>query len=278
MNNYTIIIILNIVLLLSCNNEHKEKHIDKTLKVENVSKQYGVFDWKRTKLLKQNFIIKLKQGDKADELLISFLSDYDEIINENNNILFGLENYDSLNTIGNEPNGIIYDNAIEFKKQAENSGFSISSSEGMIYLVESTKYLKADILPLLDSISGEFIKLYCKEIDNYCCDDAAILISKSELVNRTYFWGELSEKTKDLKYYSFAINEFNSYCSLVFIGTDNTPSFDMESGKYNRDLLMLMDSIITTAPYSKAATRFVEYKKLLISENYKRTAKVNEFL
>ena len=278
MNNYTIIIILSIVFLISCNNEQNEKQIDKTLLVESTNKQDMVFDWGRTKLLKQNLILELQSSEKADGLLISFLSDYDEVINENNNILFGLESYDSLNTIMNESNGVIYNNALEFKKQADSSGFSISSSEGMIYLAESTKYLKLDILPLLDSISSEFLKLYCNEIDNNCCDDAAIIISKEELVNRMYIWGEFSEKTKGLKYYSFAINKFNHYRSLVFVGTDNSPSFDIESGKYDKELLRLISNIINLYPDSKTANELKKYKDLLGSHNYKRTSKVDSFI
>ncbi|OYT11512.1 MAG: hypothetical protein B6I18_03910 [Bacteroidetes bacterium 4572_112] len=86
------------------------------------------------------------------------------------------------------------------------------------------------------------------------------------------------EKTKDLKYYSFAINKFNHYRSLVFVGTDNSPSFDIESGKYDKELLRLISNIINLYPDSKTANELKKYKDLLGSHNYKRTSKVDSFI
>lgn len=116
------------------------------------------------------------------------------------------------------------------------------------------------------------------EIDSICCDDAAIIISDKKIVERAFLWGNLLEKTDDLEYKILVKTKFYSYLSLIYVGLDNTPSFDFTSGKFNKKLFDSMIEIIKEYPDSKAAKEFKAYTALLNLENYKLTDKVDEYL
>ena len=88
-------------------------------------------------------------------------------------------------------------------------GLSISQK---IQVLLNQKYLVLYLRPL----SKEFIDLYCNEIDTVCCDDASIIISTKSLVERILKWGEIVDKSSELKYAKIAESEFkdNLYLSL----------------------------------------------------------------
>ena len=278
------------LIIFSCKNEkvkklefekqetevlENKKYYEQEIKEETQTK---TFDWTKTKLLKEKVLSELKTNNEYDKIIINFLNDYGKIEEEFNDILFDLSSYDSLNTIAYSPNEIVYENALRFKEKVEYNGFSIAQSEGMIFIAKNTNYIKSNIIELLDSVSVDFINLYCKEIDSVCCDDAAIIISDQELIERAFNWGNLIKKVSDLEYNDIVVSEFNSYLSLIFQGQDNTPSFDWETGKFKQTLFDSMTDIIIKFPKSKAAKEFKEFTDLLVSENFENSEKVKEFI
>ena len=237
------------------------------------------FDWSLTKTLKENLISDIENKPKEiDKSLMLFLDEYDKIIREFNEILYSLSSYDSLNTLAYAPNGVIHKNAIEFKELVNKNGFNIAHSEGMIYLTKSPEFIKSKVPEFIDSISMEFINLYCREIEKVCCEDAAIIISDKELVERAFHWGNLLEKVKKMEFKSVAENKLDRYLLLIYWGQENTPSFDWKTKEYNRNIFNLMNEIIENHPNSIAAKEFKIYSELLISENYTKTAKIEEYL
>lgn len=260
----------------------KKSLVEEVVQVESqfeTELQLKTFDWSIPQLLKNQLMLDLDNNpNEVDKSIIRFLDKYGMAVNEFNEILFGLNNYDSLNTLAYAPDDEIYKNAYEFKDLAEENGFSIAMSEGMIYLTQNTDYIKSGLVELLDSISYEFIHLYCLEIEEVCCEDAGIVISDKELVQRTFYWGNLLERTQGLEYNNIVEYEFNSYLSLIYHGQDNTPSFDWQTKEYSRDRFDLMNEVIKTYPDSKAAIEFKVFSELLVSEGFRRTDKIDEFL
>lgn len=272
-----IVITVFVMILFSCRHE---KRIDTVVTgVDSSGKITQTFDWSKLTSLKQKLISELASGNKAtDKLIVDFLTEYTKLEESFNEILSDQPNYDSLNTIAYSTDGKIYQCAIDFEKRVKSNGFSIATSEGMIYLTKNTEFIKSKTLEYLDSVSIEFLNLYCNEIDSICCEDAALMISESSLVNRIYRWGELLEKVTKLKYEETAKSEFYSNLFLLYYGQDNTPSFDWDDGKFNQKYLDKMESIIDKYPNSKAAREFTEFIKLLVAENYQNTDKINEYL
>ena len=262
-------------------NENSEVIQDTTLTVENSSIETNAitFDWSKSQLLKQDLLAELEQNNLPhDRLLVNYLNSYSKLVSEFNDILFDLDNYDSLNTLIYLNKEKIYQCAINFKEKVESSGLSIASSEGMIYLEKNTSFIKSEVLEQLDSVSAEFLNLYCLEIDTVCCTDGGLIISEEELVNRVLNWGNLLDKVSGLKYHKIVNSEFYSNLALLYWGQDNTPAFDRVSGKYNQVSFDLMQNIIKQFPNSIVAKEFNEYSELIVKENFERTDNVNEFL
>src|SRR5690554_4042964 len=289
----TFVVVMLLISLVSCHQSKsspsgaENQRIEKKSLVEEVVQvesqfetelQLKTFDWSIPQLLKNQLMLDLDNNpNEVDKSIIRFLDKYGMAVNEFNEILFGLNNYDSLNTLAYAPDDEIYKNAYEFKDLAEENGFSIAMSEGMIYLTKNTDFIKSSLVEVRDSISVEFVHLYCQEIEEVCCEDAGIIISDKELVNRAFYWGNFLEKAQHLEYRNIAESEFNSYLSLIYNGQENTPSFDWQTKEFSRSIFDLMIEIINTYPDSKAAIEFKEFTELLVSEGFKRTEKIDDY-
>jgi len=236
------------------------------------------FNWSKSKVLKQNFLSALEEGNlPQDKIVIDYLNAYSELANEFNDILFERSNYDSLNTLIYLDKSLIYQCAFDFKTQVETNGFSISFSEGMIYIEQNSTFIKSESTELLDSVSIEFLNNYCLEFDTKCCEDAGIRISDKELVNRVLNWGDLIEKVNETRYLEIAKSNFYNNLSLIYMGLDNTPSFDWKTGKFDMNSYNFMQETVKKFPNSKAAIEFKEFLEMIVSEDFEKTEKVIEF-
>jgi hypothetical protein len=289
------LLIFTIPTLFSCKNVKKgpkniypnENKTSETLvqsKTNNDSskiqvKTFESYNWNKIKNLKLNLISELiNHRQPFDKIINSFLIDYTRIENELNEILDEVNNYDSLNTIIYSDSTKVYKSARDFARMVDQNGFRIAFEEGNIFIGKNTKFLKSQTIDLVDSVSLEFINLYCNEIDSISSMDAGLVIPKKELINRIYNWGRLLDKTSKLEYNHFAESEFNYNLSLLFRGQDNTVVFDWFTKTYNQEFLSLMKETIAKYPSSKAAKEFKVYIDLLASQNYTRTPKISKFL
>jgi hypothetical protein len=213
-----------------------------------------------------------------DEIVVSFLKEYGKLEVEINQILFARPDYETLNSLFNTQDGKTDSIVINLTKEVEEGGFKIAITEGMIYIAQSSGFIKSGTIDLIDSVSNAFLNLYCDEIDTVCCEDAGLAISVETLVGRITKWGEIMEKVKGLRYMEIVESEFYANLQLLYLGLDNTPSFDQETGKFDIELLDWMKEIIKNQPNSKAANEFKEFIKVLETEKYRNTNKIYEFM
>jgi hypothetical protein len=281
MRRLFLLTLVSIFILSSCkNNQIKETKSQITeTGVDTSQSKVITFDWDKPKLLKEKFISDLEKKNRPNDVLVlDFISDYGKLIDEFNKVLTTQPNFDSLNSLAYSTDGKTYPCAFEFKKKVESNGLTVGASEGTIYIDQNTDFLKSKITDLLDSVSVEYLNLYCDEFDSICCEDAMLIISNKKLIDRIYQWGELLPKVSKLKYHDYSESAFNQNLELLYNGLDNSPSFDPESGKFIQDLLDPMKEIINKYPNSKAAKEFKEFIDLLASENYIRTDKVSQYI
>jgi len=242
------------------------------------------FDWGKVIVLKNSTIEELKKKEKTnDKIIMNFLNKYAKLVDEFNEILFNYRSYDSLNNLLYKERQRNEQYNLDLKNEVETNGFRLIFPEGMLEITQNTDFIKSEILSLVDAVSKEFINLYCNEFDNVCCDDAAIIISKEELVNRIYKWGEFSKKVAKLEYKKYVEDEFYSNLYLLFYGVENTPAFhwgtdDYETKKYNSESIDLMNKIIEKNSTSRAAEEFKPFVELLKNENFEETEKVKNYL
>lgn len=259
--------------ILSCNNTKKVSADAQS------SKKILPYDWSKPTLLKEKMLSALKaKQETADKIIVAYLNEYAKLEDEINEILQSQPNIDNLNTLAYSDKSKVSKDALELEKEVKRNGFKISSSEGMIYVAKNSEFIKSQTIDLLDSTSVEFINLYCDELDLPCCDDAAIMISGEILVKRAYQWGELSKKVEGLSYEQIVKDEYKEYLQLLFIGLDNTPSFDWTTNQFNTKLLKQLQNIIKNYPNSKAAKEFIQFIDLLKNANYAKNESVESYL
>ena len=278
MKHYLILICFLFFLL--CNGRNVALEIEQKEEMNFAdSSLFDEFDWDKSVQLKQELLANLKKKTlSADVAIIRFLTELDEIEEKFNEVLFNRKDYEDLNSLIFSDKKDIKPIALQFEQKAKQHGFNIDSGEGYIYLIKSTTFIKSSIIDILDPISVKFINLYCEEIDKPCCEDAGIIISKKQLVDRVFRWGELLEEVENLKYEQIVHDEYYLYLSFLYHGTDNTPAFDWNTKKFDKEAFNSMRNIVNTHPNSKAAIEFVPFLELLQSANMKETKEVSDFL
>jgi len=266
-------IIIMLTTILSCNNTKKESADAQR------SKKVLPYDWSKPILLKEKMLTALKEKQEAaDKIIVDYLNEYAKLENEINEILQNQPNLDTLNTLAYADKSKVSQDALALEKEVNTNGFKISFSEGMIYIIKDAEFIKSQTIDLLDSTSVDFINLYCDELDSSCCDDAAIMISEETLAKRAYQWGELSKKVERLRYEKIAKDEYKEYLQLLFMGIDNTPSFDLTTNRYNPKLLEQLQNVIKNHPNSLAAKEFTQFIDLLKNANYVKNESVESYL
>lgn len=281
MNKHFIIALILVSPFTSCGNEKKQDEKKIITQVQNIEKDSLApiqFDWTQTVRLKKSTIADLQKKEKSnDKIIMNFLNSYEKLVEELDNKLIESKDYESLSTLVYADNKLVKQCALDFEKQVEKNGFRVAQSEGTIYISQNTDFIKSNILPLVDSITIEFLNLYCYEFDNICCEDAGIIISTEELINRINKWGELSKKVTELEYKKTVEEEFNSNLCFLLVGSDYSPSFDYETQKFDKKSIDLMTKFIESHPKARASEEFKSFLELLKTEDYKQTKKINDY-
>ena len=249
------------------------------------AKEYkkNTFDWTKTRLLKENLLAKLDPSKNNDEAVLKFLDDYDNLIGEFNSVLRDFSIYDSLSSLAYAKDGIIYESALKFKKKIEDNGFKLTPKEGNMYISRSTAYIKSGAFELLDSTSIEFLNLLCNEIELDVYIPGRKRTHGKNLVRMAFLWGSFLEMSNVLGYNKIAISSvYNHYLPYIYKGIDNMQSWKNGEKRgeyfYSEEYFSSMMEIIETHPNSIVAKEFKEFTDLLVTEKFKKTAKMDAFL
>ena len=271
-----------LVAITSCNNNQENSNIieKKAVTIKSVSNTTTQFiSWEMSSKLKEEYISKIKANPKkSDSILLKFLAESTFMEDGANEQLYTLDYHEELNEILSIDEDKLSKTSKKFIEDAENSGFKIVGEEGNLYLVLESSFLKEGIINNLDSLSKEYLNLYCYDTDNRCCSDGAFVISKSEIVNRIYQWGELAKKVRDKAYFRFAKGYFDSYLDYLYVGLDNSPAFGWDNGEFDQESLEAMEILVSNQPQSLAAKEFNTFMGLLKESNMKKSKEIEEYI
>ena len=277
-----LLFILVLINIISCNNNQEKPSKTEQLELINDSINKNTIEfisWDMSSKLKEEYISKIKANpEKTDSLLLKFLVESNFMEDGANEQLYSLDYNKELNEILSVDEDKLSKTSKKFIKNAEKSGFNIVGEEGNLYLNLKSSYLKEGIIDNLDSLSKEYLNLYSYEIDNRCCSDGAFVISKSEIANRIYQWGELANKVKDKAYFRFAKGYFDSYLDYLYVGLDNSPAFGWDNGEFDQESLEAMEILISNYPQSLAAKEFNTFMGLLKESNMKKSKEIEEYI
>ena len=119
-------------------------------------------------------------------------------------------------------------------KGAQEQGYYVASSEGMIYyLVDFTRFAEfraANTQPMADLIVTQAID----SLDPMS-SDAAFIIDLPTLAARTYGIGQTLADYSGTRYEKYLASRFRDHLNLLFFGIDNTPNYDYGTGLMTDD-------------------------------------------
>ena len=269
------------IIVISCKNEKKIEVLSIPIGdslVNNSPYAFGEFNWNAAHDLKMELIMNLQlQKDSTDVLITDFIDKYFTLCEKFNDKFYTLPYYDSINTYYYDEKEVL-PIAKAFEQKVNENGFELRSTEGMAYIGESGAFISQNITPFLDPLSASFMKIYTRQLDDTCCEDAGIIISDQELVQRVYVWGKLMDQVGESKYKNIVENSYYGNMDLLFTGLDNTPAVDFDNEKFRPELIVEMQKIIDKFPESRAAIEFQKYLEILKTENYLFTEKVQTSL
>lgn len=158
------------------------------------------------------------------------------------------------------------------------NGFRLETGEGMIFPVVDPVPLNDFFVPRVTPAMQAFLKQRLLEQNDYATDDGGLMIGIEQVADRAVFWEDfnrnnpyfiLSDQTKESETWMRAV---------LVSGTNNTPTFDYETGAPDPNFQKGWAYLQQRYPNSKAAKTVKALTDLLASEGGKRTAKVDTFV
>jgi curved DNA-binding protein CbpA len=237
-------------------------------------------NWENIHQEKELLIQNLKRSSKPDDQrILEFIKGTQDILQGVNKSFYKDNNYNKLTSMLYSGSSSIHPDAAKFIETVDKNGFKITHSEGMPYLEENTTFIRSVVeTNIHNQLALQYLDLYLEDIDRPCCEDGGLIISYDELVKRTYNWGEFLFEAHDSSFENIAVRKFGRYLYMVFKGIDNTPAFDYETGLFNSELLGKLEQYALKYPYSLAAIEFKEYIKLLKTEKFGKTNKLEDYV
>ena len=196
-----------------------------------------------------------KYPKNQDEIIIESINHYQKIVDNTNEL-----NYSK-----------IQNNPDSYKKY-----FSYTMSEGEYYLIpKPSVFLKLN--EFVEGKNKAFLQAYSLEFEEIAVNDAAIMISDNELINRAYLWGELTSSIINEELNKLSVEKYRYYLYLIYFGTDNTPSFGFSDGKFNKERYNLMLKLSSESPDAVIAESFMEFCSLLEKSDFIKSNDISNF-
>lgn len=156
----------------------------------------------------------------------------------------------------------LYENLIK-------GGFKFASSEGMVYPVVDYKvFLEKYGKSITEALSGLY-SIKQLESDKPMAQDAALVISYSELIGRAYATEQYIQQYKKdpltLKDSKFI---YQNYINTMLLGMNNTPIFDYQTHVFSVDAKKAYVEFINAHPKAVTSWMLGEYLNYLSSANF----------
>ncbi|MFZ4263612.1 hypothetical protein ACFRAE_16345 [Sphingobacterium sp. HJSM2_6] len=144
------------------------------------------------------------------------------------------------------------------------NGLRVKETEGMFMLEVNPLYIQKEYYPFISKNLEIYLQQLGKENIEGFAQDAAIVIPFQSLVQRTIWWEDFSNSTKNSAIGKKATDLYNYYFSNLCIGMDNTPAIESEQiAAYFQDAYNYLKEI---APNSTTYQRLKLYVELLEQE------------
>ncbi len=108
------------------------------------------------------------------------------------------------------------------------NGFRVKETEGMFMLEVNPLFIQKEFYPYISKNLEIYLQQLGKENIEGFAQDAAIIIPYQTLVQRTIWWEDFANSTKNSAIGVKAKEHYNYYFNNLCIGMDNTPAIESE--------------------------------------------------
>ncbi|RYY94132.1 MAG: hypothetical protein EOO11_18505 [Chitinophagaceae bacterium] len=139
------------------------------------------------------------------------------------------------------------------------NGFRVTSSEGMPYIEKDLAWVGPRFYRYLSPVMKAYVEQLRAEADNRFADDAAIMVTSKEFVERTIWWENFARGHRAFTLYGEAERMRKLYLTTLLEGVDNTSVLDYESNGLSTYYDSAWSYLATRYPKSEAAALIVPF-------------------
>jgi len=222
------------------------------------------------------FLLETKELDKIEKdslfsTIFRVIVEKENLLNDN---LFKNKEYEDYNSLMWSDIKLHTESALEYQKKLNLNNIRIASVEGNIYLIYDFENKYDFIKSQLSKSTQNLFDLIILERDYPTTEDAGLIISMNELVDRVIKW----ENQIDTEFPLFDVI-FDEYkYNLVFLiqGVENTP-ISYDSINIQKEFLEAYDYMIKKYPNSKSTKIIEGYYKMIRDNGFKLNEKIRKF-
>ena len=177
----------------------------------------------------------------------------------------------------NKLNSIEDEKVQELLKETKESGFKVETAEGMFFPVINYEFYKR-YSNFVTNDFKEYINIMTVESNNTPAKDAALVISWTEILNRTLNQEKFIAQYPDSKRMDNVKGLYKKYLTFTLFGLNNTPLFGYDSNEMDKDAKQAFIEVLkTNSDNSDYLTILSDYMSLVEENSYKLTDAVKKY-
>ena len=213
--------------------------------------------------------IKLNFGniskEKTDSLFIVFRRFYHKEIIEWSNNSTKLFNENYLNPKSEKVK--------KLKDSLSTFGVTIRMSEGIYYANPLPDFLKDNFSKNVSEAVSKYIVQRAHEEKEGFAEDASLIISPKDLLERTVFWEKYIQQFPNSSMINFAIHFYNIYLNVFTLGLDNSSVIE-PNGNLSKEYLSAYEYCLINYPNTRTGKVILQELNLLKSKDSHKIEKI----
>ena len=160
-------------------------------------------------------------------------------------------------------------NSSRIGKEAEENGFLLTATEGMIGYVTDQYALEGAIGGIFSPEVKEYIRLKKNEYKHRLFSDAGISGTLEDLMNDAISWSNFVERYPNFAKAKESKRTQEYLQQSLFYGTENTPAYDFESRKAKQEFKDIWNTTLETYPNAPFAKELYTHIQNLEANDWK---------
>lgn len=153
-------------------------------------------------------------------------------------------------------------------------GFEFEATEGFVFIQPDRDYLQSYFKPLVSDAMKAYLDELNLENNRRFSEDAAIIISEKDFVERIQFYEQFIQKYPNFPFIKDCKSSKADYLKWMLIGMDNTPLYRDGNQTLDPYFRSCFDYFYQKYPNSKTTKIIREYDQCIREKNLQKTEKL----